>query len=682
MRTTRRVKVAGGTTVERRALKMSDQSSQPQNLPPPDATLVSAGRTTSLILGIGAALIGALVLTGYALDWPAVTTVAPGLQAMSPLTALNFCLAGLAVVVLSQGRARIADALSGAAGAVAAVVLVAQLTLGRDPFSETITSTIFRTPPALTGHMSIATALLFVLVATAILPVGRRWPAIATTAGLAALALSGMALLGYAYGVHDLYAAPIFRTIALHTTVGLTALAAATLLLRSDRPPISILFAGSAAGVAARLQLAYLITIPIVGWLLISRVDAGQMGAAVAVAILVIATVALLALMILSGARARIHVEQARGDRARLADIVDGSDDAIIGKTLQGVVTSWNRGAERTFGYSAGEMIGQSLERLFPPELFPEEAEILAKIARGERISHYETVRRRKNGAEIEVSVSISPMRDESGQIIGASKIARNVTEQNRVRARLEEVQAELFHMARLTDMTQMATGLAHELNQPLSAISNYISGAQKLIEKGDLDRAREGCERAAGQVARAGEVIRRMREFVGKTPRQMRMESLPQVIEESGALAFVGMRGAGVKVELRLAPDAPEAFMDKIQIEQVIVNLVRNAAEAMAASDVQRLTVSTRQSGPDLVEVAVADTGHGLPDHVRDRLFQPFTTTKETGMGVGLSLCRTIIDAHGGRIWAEDAPGGGAVFRFTLPCVAAPATESLGRKP
>jgi two-component system sensor kinase FixL len=482
--------------------------------------------------------------------------------------------------------------------------------------------------------------------------------------------MAAMAVLGYAYGVHDLYAAPAFRAMAVHTVIGLMGLAGATLLLRPEREPVAILFAASAAGHAARQQLAFLVAAPFIGWLLVSGVGAGRLGPSLALALLVVGTTAPLAWLILSGARARTHVERAQGDRSLLASIVDGSDDAIVGKTLEGVVTTWNKGAERMFGYSADEMIGQTLERLFPPELFAEEATILASIARGERIQHYETTRRRKNGSELQVSISISPVRDEAGRIVGAAKIARDVTEQQQIRTRLEEVQAELFHVARLNDMNQVAAGLAHELNQPLSAISNYISGAEKLIEKGDLDRARKGCERAAAQVARAGDVIRRLRDFVGKTPGQMRIENLTAVIEESGALTFLGARGAGVEVELRLSADADSALMDKVQIQQVILNLVRNAAEAMASGAERRLTLSTRRTPDGEVEVAFADTGHGLSPSVREKLFQPFTTTKETGMGVGLSLCRSIVEAHGGRIWAEDRPEGGAVFRFTLPHV------------
>ncbi len=367
-----------------------------------------------------------------------------------------------------------------------------------------------------------------------------------------------------------------------------------------------------------------------------------------------------------------LNVDVTRSKRAEsaavLASIVESSDDAIIGKTLQGVVTSWNAGAERIFGYAPSEMIGRPMRLLFPPHLMSEEDDILARLRAGARVDHFETTRLRKDGTTIDVSISVSPIRDASGQIIGASKIARDVTEQKRVRERLDELQAELLHVSRLNDMSQMATGLAHEINQPLSAISNYISGAQKLLAKGQVERAAEGCARAAEQVTRAGEVIRRLRDFVGRAEARRREENLAAIIEESLSLVVMGAPAASVQIEQRVSRDAATAMVDRVQVQQVIVNLARNALEAMAAGPRRKLTVTTRRADADQVEVMVADTGTGLSEAVRSRLFQPFTTTKETGMGVGLSLCRSIIEMQGGRIWADDNPGGGAVFHFTLP--------------
>jgi len=355
-------------------------------------------------------------------------------------------------------------------------------------------------------------------------------------------------------------------------------------------------------------------------------------------------------------------------DSWRLASIVENSHDAIVGKTLDGIVTDWNPAAAALFGYAAAEIVGRPVAVLFPPELLAEEAVILARLRRGERIDHYETVRRRKDGQDIWVSLSVSPIRDPAGAVVGASKIARDISEQRAVRARLDELQAELLHVSRLNDMAQMAQALAHELNQPLSAASNYLMGTRKLIEKGETARAVQGCEQAAAQVARAGDVIRSLRDFVRKDHHRREALDLMQVVEESCSLALIGAQAAGVRARFEAGEGPMIAVFDKVQIQQVVVNLVRNAVEAMGGQERRDLSVRAAPAGEGVYEVTIADTGPGLSEAVRARLFQPFTTTKPAGMGVGLSLCRNIIEDHGGRIRADNGVDGGAVFRFTLP--------------
>jgi len=355
-------------------------------------------------------------------------------------------------------------------------------------------------------------------------------------------------------------------------------------------------------------------------------------------------------------------------DRERLASIVTSSHDAIIGKTLHGVVTSWNRAAEETFGFAADEILGQHIGVLFPPDRLAEEDEILARLKRGERVDHYETVRRRKDGQDIQVSLSVSPIRNDRGEVVGASKIVRDITRQKQVQERMDELQSELLHVSRLNEMGQMASAFAHELNQPLSAIGNYIHGVRRLIDAGDFTRAAEGCQRAADQVTRVAEVIRRLRDFVKKDKGSQQLEALAPVIEAASALAQVAARSEGVKFTHRFSPEAASAVIDKVQAQQVIVNLVRNAIEATAGFPRREIVIATEPAGEGMVEIAVSDTGAGISPDVRERLFQPFVTTKAAGMGVGLSLCRTIVEAHGGRIWADDLPGGGSVFRFTVP--------------
>jgi two-component system sensor kinase FixL len=355
-------------------------------------------------------------------------------------------------------------------------------------------------------------------------------------------------------------------------------------------------------------------------------------------------------------------------DGWQLASIVESSEDAIVGKTLDGVVTSWNGAAARIFGYAPDEMIGRPISILFPPELESEEADILARLRGGERIRHYVTERLHKDGHRISVSLSVAPILDGAGRVVGACKIARDITEDRRLQARLQELREELLHVARQSDMGQMAQAFAHELNQPLAALANYVSGVRALLERGDTVRAAAGCELAQRQVARAGDVVRRLRDFVKKAEVTHEDADLPAVIRDSLALAGLSARGMDLKTELNLAEDASRAVMDRIQVQQVLVNLLRNAIEAMAESPSPAITVSTRRADADFVEVGVADVGPGLAENIRTRLFQPFNSSKAGGLGVGLSLCRTVIEDHGGRIWAEDRRPRGAVFCFTLP--------------
>jgi two-component system sensor kinase FixL len=247
------------------------------------------------------------------------------------------------------------------------------------------------------------------------------------------------------------------------------------------------------------------------------------------------------------------------------------------------------------------------------------------------------------------------------------------LTERQKTKPRLQELQSELVHISRLTAMGEMASTLAHELNQPLSAIANYLKGSQRLLEDkpDELSKTLQGAlGKAAEQALRAGQIIRRLRDFVSRGETERRVESVTKLIEEASALALVGTKEQGVRVTFQLDPRADLVLADKVQVQQVLINLMRNAIDAMEASHRRELVVSTGTADDDMVTVSVADTGTGVAPEVAERLFQPFVTTKRQGMGVGLSISRTIVEAHGGEIWLEPNPEGGTVFRFTLRAV------------
>jgi len=244
---------------------------------------------------------------------------------------------------------------------------------------------------------------------------------------------------------------------------------------------------------------------------------------------------------------------------------------------------------------------------------------------------------------------------------------------------RLRELEAELIHLSRLSELGQMVSTLAHEVNQPLAAVNNYVATGQALIEAGQPEKARAALAKAVEQTARAGVIIQRLRKFVKKREAERRAENLGATIEEAVALALAGPEGRRVELDMRLPADVT-VLIDRVQIQQVLLNLVRNAVEAMSAGARSELTVAIQPADGDMVEISVADRGPGLAREVREKLFEPFVTTKTAGLGVGLSICRSIIESHGGRMWMTDNAGGGTVFRFTVlrAPVEAPASGPL----
>jgi two-component system, LuxR family, sensor kinase FixL len=367
--------------------------------------------------------------------------------------------------------------------------------------------------------------------------------------------------------------------------------------------------------------------------------------------------------------------ERVLAREAHLKSILDTVPDAMIVIDERGVMQDFSTAAERLFGHTASEVIGQNVRMLMPSPYREGHDGYLARyFATGERriigIGRV-VVGERKDGSTFPMELAVGEMH--SGNRRFFTGFIRDLTERQMTEARLQELQAELVHISRLTAMGEMASTLAHELNQPLSAIANYLKGVRRLIERSTERHSatiRDAMDKAADQALRAGQIIRRLRDFVARGESERRIESIAKLIEEASALALVGTKDQSIRVRVRYDPSVDLVLADKVQIQQVLLNLMRNAIEAMAATDRRDLLLATAASDDDMVTVDVADSGAGIDPDIASKLFQPFVTTKRQGMGVGLSISRTIIDAHGGRIWTEPNPGGGTIFRFTLPRV------------
>ncbi len=358
---------------------------------------------------------------------------------------------------------------------------------------------------------------------------------------------------------------------------------------------------------------------------------------------------------------------------ARLRSILETAPDAIIVIDERGIMESYSPAAERLFGYRAEEALGHNVSMLMPsPHRERHDSYIDHYLKTGERriigIGRV-VVGRRKDGSTFPMELAVGEAMVNARRVF--TGFIRDLTERQMAESRMQELQSELLHVSRLSDVGQMASALAHELNQPLAAIVNYVQAMRRLLQASNLAlpaRIIETMDKTVAQAVRAGEIIQHLRSFIRKGESERSSEDLNKVVEEATALGLVGAKEGGIKVRVDLSPQAMPVFIDKVQIQQVVFNLIRNSVEALPQSDLRELSVSTVRGGDGLAQVTVSDTGPGLAQKVIDQLFQPFVTTKEKGMGLGLSICRSIVEAHGGRLWATPNPVRGVTFQFSLP--------------
>jgi len=351
----------------------------------------------------------------------------------------------------------------------------------------------------------------------------------------------------------------------------------------------------------------------------------------------------------------------AEGTAALLASIVESSDDAILSKDLDGTITSWNGAAERIFGYISAEMVGCSILKLIPKDLHSEEAEILRKLRAGGRIDHFETVRVKKNGELLPVSLTISPLKDSTGRVIGVSKILRDISER-------KAMEKTLMHAEKFAATEKMAATIAHEINNPLEALVNLVYLAKASVN--DPETAVSYLETAEEELARIAQIAKQslgyFRDSVGA-----KQTSLERLIKEVLRTYEPRLQAAGLVVEMRF-DTVPEIMVRQGEMLQVISNLLVNSLHAMPNGGVLRVaTTSGEIDSKAAVVLSVEDSGTGIAAENLGRIFEPFYTTRiEIGTGIGLWVSKQFVEGHGGRIDVESRTGdpSGTKFSIVLP--------------
>lgn len=344
--------------------------------------------------------------------------------------------------------------------------------------------------------------------------------------------------------------------------------------------------------------------------------------------------------------------------RRRLAAIVESSDDAIVSKTLDGIITSWNAAAERLFGYSAEEAVGKHITLIIPVELYKEEEEIIRKLRQGIRIEHFETVRLRKDGRLIDVSLSISPVKDDTGKIVGAAKIARDIRE----RKELERRKDEFISIA------------SHELKTPISALKGFTQLLQRRFQGHSDEESARFLARMDAQINRLTILISDMLDVSKMQEGQLvyRMESfdLAELVKE----IMENVQGTTQKYQLLLQKTVKaQIYGDRDRIGQILMNLLTNAIKYSPTAG--RIIVSMAIAEENVV-VSVQDYGIGIPEDKQERIFQRFYQVNEPagktspGLGIGLYIAKQIIERHHGRLWVQSRKGEGSIFSFSLPLV------------
>ena len=370
-------------------------------------------------------------------------------------------------------------------------------------------------------------------------------------------------------------------------------------------------------------------------------------------------------------------LSHSRLDTALLQSIIETAPDAIVTIDEQGGILSFSPAAERMFGYRAAEVIGHNVNMLMPEPYHSEhDGYLTGYLTTGEKriIGIGRTViARHKSGSIFPMELAVGEVKTDTDHIF--TGFIRDISSRVAAQERAEKMQRELHHVGRLSAMGEIVSMIVHELNQPLTAIANFGQASKRLLEKGgdQSGRAVEFIEKSVAQAHRASEMIRRLRSFATRGVGEMEPMAVNEVVQDAARLALIGAADQGIQTGYEFSEGLPEINADRIQVQQVVVNLIRNGIEAMLDSEAKlegllRLTIGTSQDADGTARISVADTGPGVSPEIAATLFSSFTTSKQGGMGIGLSVSRSIVEAHGGKIWVESNEGQGCRFVFTLP--------------
>jgi two-component system sensor kinase FixL len=355
-----------------------------------------------------------------------------------------------------------------------------------------------------------------------------------------------------------------------------------------------------------------------------------------------------------------------------LQSILETMPEAMIVIDQRGIIQSFNGAAERMFGYTTAEVVGRNVSILMPsPQSEEHDSYLRRYLETGERriigIGR-RVLGRRKDGTTFPQELAI-------GEAIGGGKrvftgFIRDLSQREAAEEQVRQLQDELLHVSRVSAMGALASTLAHELNQPLTSVTSYVQTSAALLDdlrEDNKDVIREALVAAGEQALAAGRLVRRLRTFLARGEVEKTVEPVAKLIEDACVLGLAGATEKGISRTFDWDPGIGSIIVDRIQIQQVLVNLLRNAVEAMTGMVGGQIGVRAVAKSNRVV-FSISDTGPGIAPSVRKKLFTAFVSTKQSGMGLGLSICRTIIEAHDGRIWASDNPAGGTIFSFSIP--------------